>query len=312
MRMPDPVPWPRRDEEPLYEPRFPEDTRKSAQAASVGPRPVRRSKLPPRRPVRGPVGEEGLPLMPPRREEDNFGGSGAAIGRADPWIPSFDPDATEPPDQPYIIGLTGPIGCGKSSVAKMLGRLGGRVVDADQMARAVTAPGEPIIQAIKQRFGEQVISRDGALDRNMLAGVVFSDPVALADLEALVHPLVRMRIDRALKEAYDDGIPFAVVEAIKLVEGGLADRCDEVWLIDCPEDIQRERLIGRGMSLEDMDRRLEVQQRIRAELRGQVDRTIDTRGTLAETLDQVEDALAEALSRADILPFMAVERPPIG
>lgn len=250
--------------------------------------------------------------MPPRLEEDSFGGSGAAIGRADPWIGSYDPDATEPPDQPFLIGLTGPIGCGKSSVAKMLGRLGGRVVDADQMSRAVTAPGEPIIQAIKQRFGERVISRDGALDRNMLAGVVFSDPVALADLEAMVHPLVRSRIDRALKEAFDDGIPFAVVEAIKLVEGGLADRCDEVWLIDCPEDVQRERLIDRGMGMADMERRLEVQRRIRDTLRGQVDRTIDTSGTLAETQVTVEEALAEALSGVDFLPFGSVERPPGG
>jgi dephospho-CoA kinase len=215
-----------------------------------------------------------------------------------------------PPEQPFLIGLTGPIGCGKSTVGKLLGRLGGRIVDADQLARAVTAPGEPVLDEIQARFGKGVMSREGALDRHALANVVFHDPSALKDLEAMTHPLIRARIDRALAKAAQDGIPFAVLEAIKLIESEeLAGRCDEIWLIDCPPDIQRERLIDRGMGGEDMDRRLAIQAEIRRTAAAKADRTIVTSGPVEQTRELVEEALAEALARkVDILPFGSVER----
>jgi dephospho-CoA kinase len=217
---------------------------------------------------------------------------------------------TDPLDQPFLIGLTGPIGCGKSTVGKLLGRLGGRIVDADQVSRSVMAPGEPVLDDIRARFGEQVMSREGALDRQALANVVFHDPVALRDLEAMTHPLIRARIDRALAKAAEDGTPFAVLEAIKLIESEeLARRCDEIWLVDCPPDIQRERLIDRGMGGSDMDQRLAIQATIREHATAHADRVIDTRGTIDQTRELVEDALAEALARkVDIIPFGSVER----
>ena len=147
------------------------------------------------------------------------------------------------------------------------------------------------------------------LDRAALARIVFADPVALRDLEAIVHPRVRELVEASLDDATESGAPFAVVEAIKLVEGGLADRCDEVWLIECPEPVQRERLLSRGMSADDIDQRIATQSDLRDRLAGRASRIVDTSGSLDETRDRVEEALAEALAGAvDILPFGTVER----
>jgi dephospho-CoA kinase len=217
---------------------------------------------------------------------------------------------TEPIEPAFLIGLTGPIGCGKTTVGRMLGRLGGRIVDADQVSRAVLAPDQPVLDDLKARFGKGIISNDGTLDRTALANLVFHDPVALKDLEAITHPLIRLRIDQALELAAEDGVPFAVVEAIKLIENEeLADRCDEIWLIDCAPAIQRERIIERGMDGPDIDQRLAAQAGLRERARARADRTIDTSGPIEGVQGAVEDALASALAgKLDILPFGTVQR----
>jgi len=148
---------------------------------------------------------------------------------------------------PAIIGLTGPIGCGKSTVGRMLADLGGTFIDADALAREVTAPGRPELRAIRERFGGEVFDAAGTLDRSALGAVVFEDPASLADLEAIVHPGVRLLVEARLATATGDADPFVVIEAIKLVEGGLAERCDEVWLIECPASVQRGRLAERAL-----------------------------------------------------------------
>lgn len=160
-------------------------------------------------------------------------------------------------DRPRRIGLTGPIGCGKSTVAGWLGARGAVVVDADVVAREVTAPGTSGHAAVLAEFGDRVRSANGSLDRGALARIVFVDPDALRALETIVHPLVRPRILAQIAVAEEAHAPAVVIEAIKLVEGGLADLCDEVWWVSC--DDQRGRLLRRGMQPDDVDRRIATQ-----------------------------------------------------
>ncbi len=108
------------------------------------------------------------------------------------------------------IGITGPIGCGKSQVARWLADLGAAVVDADEVARAVTAPGEPAHDAVVSQFGPAVTTPDGSLDRAALARVVFADPDRLRELEAIVHPAVRPRILAAVDAADASGATASV------------------------------------------------------------------------------------------------------
>jgi dephospho-CoA kinase len=191
------------------------------------------------------------------------------------------------------IGITGPIGCGKSTIAAWLGELGALVIDADEVAREVTAPGEPALVAVLARFGDRYRSPDGSLDRAALGRLVFADPEELKALEAIIHPAVRLRIEAALRQAEAAGVPAVVIEAIKLVEGGLAAVCDEVWLITCQPAIQRERLIGRGSSQEDAAQRISAQADPAERLRAAATRVIDTSGGVEETRRRVAKAWTE-------------------
>lgn len=194
----------------------------------------------------------------------------------------------------FVIGLTGPIGCGKSTVAGWLKELGGVVVDADRIAREVTAPGEPALDAVIEAFGEEFMAADGSLDRAALGRVVFSDPAALATLEAIVHPAVRPRIEDAVRAAAVAGAPLVVIEAIKLVEAGHAARCDEVWLVTCDAATQRERLVGRGTNEADAATRIAAQGDIIERLRPAAGRVIDTSGDRATVRARIQ-AIANEL-----------------
>jgi dephospho-CoA kinase len=176
------------------------------------------------------------------------------------------------------IGLTGPIGCGKSTVGRWLGELGAVVIDADDVARAVTEPGGPALEAVFEAFGPAVRRPDGRLDRAALGRIAFSDPERLRDLERIVHPAVRERILAELEAAEVGGSELVAIEAIKLVEGGLAELCDEVWLVTCSPSTQLERLAGRGMPEADAAQRIAAQGDIVARLRPQATRVIDTSG----------------------------------
>lgn len=184
--------------------------------------------------------------------------------------------------RPVVIGLTGPIGCGKSTVARMLGDRGAVVIDADEVARAVTAPAEPGHADVLAAFGDAIRDPDGALDRAALARIVFADPAELRRLEAIVHPRVREVILDRIVGARRLGAPGVVVEAIKLVEGGLAAMCDEVWLVDCSPADQWARLVGRGMADDDARRRIAAQADIRGRLGGAAHRRLDTSRPFAD------------------------------
>ncbi len=197
------------------------------------------------------------------------------------------------------IGLTGPIGCGKSTVARWVGeRSGVSVVDADRVAREVLDAGEPALDAVIARFGERFLQANGELDRAALGRLVFGDPAALRDLESIVHPAVRPRILAAAAAADDAGALAVVIEAIKLVEGGLADACDEVWLVTCDPDVQLTRLVGRGTSSGDATQRVAAQGDVARNLAPIATRSIDTSGPVERTRRDVEAALDAALNRA--------------
>ena len=191
------------------------------------------------------------------------------------------------------IGLTGPIGCGKSTVAGMLAERGVRVIDADDVARA-TYQERAVRDAVVARFGESVRLADGSIDRASLARIVFADQDALRDLEAIVHPAVRPRILASIDAAEARGAPAVVVEAIKLVEGGLAELCDEVWLVTCDAPIQRGRLRERGVADDDAERRIAAQRHLRDRVEPVATRRVDTSGSLSDTRRQVEDAWRDA------------------
>jgi dephospho-CoA kinase len=157
----------------------------------------------------------------------------------------------------YLIGLTGNIGSGKSTVGAQLGELGAFVVDADLVYRELIEPGQPAFSAVVELFGQDVVGLDGRIDRRALGAIVFRDGNALRRLEQATHPLVLARIDEILAREQPR---VAVHEAIKLIESGGADRCDELWVVTAPREQQVARLVAsRGLTPDDAALRVDAQ-----------------------------------------------------
>lgn len=195
--------------------------------------------------------------------------------------------------RPLLIGLTGNIGTGKSTVAAMLARLGAETIDADKVAHETMRAGTPAHARVVETFGSQVLAPDGEIDRKRLGGIVFADSAALARLEAIVHPatLEAIRVHIAATSA-----SVVVVEAIKLIEAGMADGCDSVWVTTCRKQQQVQRIMEtRGLSRDEAEQRVRAQppqeQKIAC-----ADVVIDTSGTLGWTQQQVRTAW-EGLTR---------------
>jgi dephospho-CoA kinase len=144
-----------------------------------------------------------------------------------------------------VIGLTGGIASGKSTVARLFQTLGAPVVDADRVARDVVAPGTPGLAAVRERFGESVIDSEGALDRARLRERVFADASARADLEAILHPRIRQRMD-AILDALD--APYAIAMIPLLLEADQHTRVDRVLVVDAPAELQIARARARDGS----------------------------------------------------------------
>lgn len=191
-----------------------------------------------------------------------------------------------------LIGLTGSIASGKSTVTLMLRELGAPVVDADAIVHQVQQPGTPVAQAIAREFGPEVIRPDGSLDRAALGRIVFADPARRKALEGIVHPAVRERMWQEIERYRAEGRPAVVLDIPLLYESGWDRLVDEVWVVYVDPATQRERLIARDrMTPEEADRRIAAQMDLEQK-RSRAHRVIDNRGTEAETRAQVARAWA--------------------
>jgi dephospho-CoA kinase len=191
------------------------------------------------------------------------------------------------------VGLTGGIGAGKSTVARLLARYGAVVVDADALAREVVAPGTPGLAEIVETFGEGVLSPDGTLDRPGLGKIVFADQVSLRRLEAITHPRIAAESSRLVALAEESGARVLIHDIPLLVENGLPDTFDDVVVVEAPDDIRLARLEGRGLPREQALERMKAQA-TNEQRRAAASYVIDngtTRERLREQVDQVWAAL---------------------
>ena len=187
------------------------------------------------------------------------------------------------------VGLTGGLASGKSTVAGFFRELGAFHIDADRLAHELVAPGGGAEREVISRFGGGIIGTDGAIDRKALAAIVFSDPVALADLNALVHPKVRKEIAQRIADHAAGASPaeVALVDAALLVESGIHRDLDALIVVACPEPIQIARAVARGGLTEAEARARVAAQAPLARKLAVADHVIDNGASLLETKRQV-------------------------
>jgi dephospho-CoA kinase len=198
-----------------------------------------------------------------------------------------------------LVGLTGGIGTGKSTVARMLERRGAVVFDADVLAREAVEPGTPGHAAVIERFGADVLAPGGELDREALASIVFADPAARRDLEAIVHPEVR-RLFAEGAETYRDTARIVVFSAPLLVETGMHTAFDVLIVVSAPTEAQVERLMReRGMSEEAILARIAAQAPPEAKAEA-ADILVENEGTLEELEAHVERIWSDLAARPTV------------
>jgi len=186
---------------------------------------------------------------------------------------------------PFVIGITGDIACGKSTVLELLAERGAETIDADLLYHQLIEPGMPLWAALTRRFGDEIVAPNGEIDRAALGRIVFNDPADLADLDRLTHPAV---IEAARDRIDHSSAQVVAVDAVKLVESGMADYCDQVWLVQCDGESQFARLAARnGLSRDDAVRRVTAQPD-RSTARARSDAVIDNSGSLVDLRAQVD------------------------
>lgn len=197
---------------------------------------------------------------------------------------------------PRILGITGNIACGKTAVGKMLLELGAeRYIDADALVHRLYLSGQPIALKVAEAFGSGVLASDGSVNRKALGDMVFRDADAMRRLEAIVHPAVGQAIAAELAAVSPGGV--AIIDAVKLLEGGSGAFCQSRWMVICIEEQELARLIARnGLSPDEARARLRAQSPVGARL-SLVDEVIDNSGSLEETRHQVEAAYERFLKR---------------
>lgn len=190
---------------------------------------------------------------------------------------------------PYILGLTGNIASGKTTIGLLLLELGlSTYIDADTVVHELYLPGQALPPILADAFGREVLDSAGGVDRRALGAIVFDSPERLRQLESLVHPVVREALLSRVRAIPADAI--GALDAIKLVESGYAPFCHGLWVVTCPEEIQLQRLIERrGLSAEEARARLAAQPPIDAKL-PLATAVIKNDGSLEHLRQQVTDA----------------------
>jgi dephospho-CoA kinase len=197
--------------------------------------------------------------------------------------------------RPYRVGLTGGIASGKSTAAKFFGALGVPIIDTDQLARDVVEPGQPPLERLVERFGPGILTEDGHLDRPALRNIVFSDPKARADLEALTHPAIGAAVEARSAEL---GGIYQILVLPLLVEKNLGSQLNRVLVVDCDEELQIRRLQTRdGSTLEQARAILNAQASRASRLKAAHD-VIKNEGDMSAVREQVEQLHARYLELA--------------
>lgn len=214
----------------------------------------------------------------------------------------------------HLIGLTGGIGSGKSTVADLFASRGAVVVDADRVAREVVEPGEDALARIVERFGDDVLAPDGSLDRAAMAAIVFADDEARAALEGITHPAIRDRVAQRVAavaqfEEADGRERVVVVDHPLLVESGAAAGFSTVVVVEAPEEVRVRRLVdARGMDEADARARMATQADD-ATRRAAATHVIDNAGPREDLADQVDAILAEVRRASDAPGDRPARRP---
>ena len=197
-----------------------------------------------------------------------------------------------------FIGLTGGIGSGKSVVAQRLADLGATVIDADDIAHRITAPGGCAIPAIEATFGPEYITADGSLDRAKMRRLVFENPSALQSLEAITHPLIRSETAHQAALAYQNGAFYLLFVVPLLIESGAWRKLlDRLIVIDCPPEKQIQRVMQRSKLSQIEVEQIIAKQATRADRLAAADTVIVNDGSLADLLPQV-DALHQSIVKS--------------
>ena len=207
-----------------------------------------------------------------------------------------------------VIGLTGNIGSGKSTVARRMQGLGAKIIDADQIAREVVQPGTPALQDIANNFGPDVLDSTGGLDRKKMASIVFADPQAIVILNHITHPRIIDEVKRKINKLKSEaktaaGSGVLVIDAPLLIEVGLDHIVDEVWVVKVDPKVQIARLAKRnGLTPEEVLRRIAAQMPQEDKVK-RATRVIDNSGKKSEIVIQVDrhwtEMLAEYAGRKD-------------
>ena len=187
-----------------------------------------------------------------------------------------------------IIGLTGGIACGKSTVSTELRAHGAAIIDADALAHELSQPHQPIYNAYVERFGSEIVAADGTLDRAAIARRVFADPAVHAEVEAIAHPIIRRAAEERLCAARDENKRAAVLDVPLLFEAGWDALADETWVVALPREEQLARLLARDTSMDAGEARARIAAQMPlAEKCARADVVIDNSGTVEEIREYI-------------------------